>query len=240
MQEVTVPGTPGDSSEETILTRRSPTVTVPGPEVPSLRFLRHTPSSLQFLSVRVGFYFFLFCFVKFCLSNIAARRENCPSQDQLSRVVSAVVPLPPSLLSPLSQISIAGGHSMPGQEEDISPYATFHLLGMREEAKAAAAGNNKMPTFLPPNPLIFSLTPVTPLLISRGWDGSRSELPDDALDPREWSSHWAQHSGTPEEPAGRSDHVQCKSTHLNSPQLSWESLRGKIFDFSLPAPTQYP
>jgi hypothetical protein len=24
---------------------------------------------------------------------------------------------------------------MPGQEEDISPYATFHLLGMREEAK---------------------------------------------------------------------------------------------------------
>merc|ERR1719510_1632840 len=32
-----------------------------------------------------------------------------------------------------------GGHSMPGQEEDISPYATFHLLGMREEAKAAAA-----------------------------------------------------------------------------------------------------
>ena len=31
-------------------------------------------------------------------------------------------------------ISSAGG-SMPGQEEDISPYATFHLLGMREEAK---------------------------------------------------------------------------------------------------------
>ena len=29
---------------------------------------------------------------------------------------------------------------MPGQDEqDISPYATFHLLGMREEAKAAAA-----------------------------------------------------------------------------------------------------
>ena len=34
---------------------------------------------------------------------------------------------------------------MPGQEEsDISPYATFHLLGMREEAKAAAAGNNSL------------------------------------------------------------------------------------------------
>ena len=29
---------------------------------------------------------------------------------------------------------LAGG-SMPGQDEDISPYATFHLLGMREEAK---------------------------------------------------------------------------------------------------------
>jgi len=34
---------------------------------------------------------------------------------------------------------LAGG-SMPGQEEDISPYATFHLLGMREEAK-----NGKQP-----------------------------------------------------------------------------------------------
>ena len=30
-------------------------------------------------------------------------------------------------------ISFAAGGSMPGQEEDISPYATFHLLGMREE-----------------------------------------------------------------------------------------------------------
>ena len=27
---------------------------------------------------------------------------------------------------------------MPGQEEDISPYATFHLLGMREEANKKA------------------------------------------------------------------------------------------------------
>ena len=35
---------------------------------------------------------------------------------------------------------VSAGGSMPGQEEqDISPYATFHLLGMREEAKAAAA-----------------------------------------------------------------------------------------------------
>ena len=31
-------------------------------------------------------------------------------------------------------LCLAGG-SMPGQDEDISPYATFHLLGMREEAK---------------------------------------------------------------------------------------------------------
>ena len=30
---------------------------------------------------------------------------------------------------------VTAGGSMPGQEEDISPYATFHLLGMREEAK---------------------------------------------------------------------------------------------------------
>ena len=40
---------------------------------------------------------------------------------------------------------------MPGQEEDISPYATFHLLGMREEAKAAAAGNKNSPQ----NPQMF-------------------------------------------------------------------------------------
>ena len=33
-----------------------------------------------------------------------------------------------------SCIFSAGG-SIPGQDEDISPYATFHLLGMREEAK---------------------------------------------------------------------------------------------------------
>ena len=30
-------------------------------------------------------------------------------------------------------IFFAAGGSMPGQDEDISPYATFHLLGMREE-----------------------------------------------------------------------------------------------------------
>ena len=31
------------------------------------------------------------------------------------------------------------GDSKPNGQEDISPYATFHLLGMREEAKAAQA-----------------------------------------------------------------------------------------------------
>ena len=84
---------------------------------------------------------FLFCFVS--LVTRTSRQENCeekitipPRHDQLSRVVCGLSPLT-SLIS----ISVSGGHSMPGQEEDISPYATFHLLGMREEAKAAAAGN---------------------------------------------------------------------------------------------------
>ena len=38
-------------------------------------------------------------------------------------------------------VVVAAGGSMPGGEEDISPYATFHLLGMREEAKN---GKNKL------------------------------------------------------------------------------------------------
>ena len=66
-----------------------------------------------------------------------------PRHDQLSRLVCGFSPLISlSWWRPLILISVSGGHSMPGQEEDISPYATFHLLGMREEAKAAAAGNN--------------------------------------------------------------------------------------------------
>ena len=32
-----------------------------------------------------------------------------------------------------TDLPFAAGGSMPGQDEDISPYATFHLLGMREE-----------------------------------------------------------------------------------------------------------
>ncbi len=34
---------------------------------------------------------------------------------------------------------------MPGQEEDISPYATFHLLGMREEAKNGTPRLSRIP-----------------------------------------------------------------------------------------------
>ena len=49
---------------------------------------------------------------------------------------------------------------MPGQEEDISPYATFHLLGMREEAKAAAAGNKNSPQNVSQFERIFLLTYV--------------------------------------------------------------------------------
>ena len=37
------------------------------------------------------------------------------------------------------------GNSVPGQEDqDISPYATFHLLGMREEAKRQAEAAQMM------------------------------------------------------------------------------------------------
>merc|ERR550517_485532 len=43
----------------------------------------------------------------------------------------------------IDRIKKAGG-SMPGQEEDISPYATFHLLGMREEAKNGMTPNGMM------------------------------------------------------------------------------------------------
>merc|ERR1719336_3226624 len=56
-----------------------------------------------------------------------------------------------------------GGHSMPGQEEDISPYATFHLLGMREEAKAAAAAAAQNFQTMPSTPGSGPLTgPNTP------------------------------------------------------------------------------
>ena len=39
----------------------------------------------------------------------------------------------------LTLICFSVGNSVPGQDDqDISPYATFHLLGMREEAKRQA------------------------------------------------------------------------------------------------------
>ena len=37
------------------------------------------------------------------------------------------------------------GDSVPTGEEDISPYATFHLLGMREEAKNGQPGGMNNP-----------------------------------------------------------------------------------------------
>merc|ERR1719500_1933685 len=54
----------------------------------------------------------------------------------------------------IDRIKKAGG-SMPGQDEDISPYATFHLLGMREEAK-----NGMMPNGMAPNGMMTM--PATP------------------------------------------------------------------------------
>merc|ERR550532_1922246 len=54
----------------------------------------------------------------------------------------------------IDRIKKAGG-SMPGQDEDISPYATFHLLGMREEAK-----NGMMPNGMTPNGMMTM--PATP------------------------------------------------------------------------------
>ena len=42
-------------------------------------------------------------------------------------------------------IIILVGNSVPTGEEDISPYATFHLLGMREEAKNGQPGGMNNP-----------------------------------------------------------------------------------------------
>ena len=56
------------------------------------------------------------------------------------------------------------GNSVPGQDDqDISPYATFHLLGMREEAKAAAAAAAQNFQTMPSTPGSGPLTgPNTP------------------------------------------------------------------------------
>ena len=42
----------------------------------------------------------------------------------------------------LCAITVLVGNSVPTGEEDISPYATFHLLGMREEAAKNGQLNN--------------------------------------------------------------------------------------------------
>ena len=53
-------------------------------------------------------------------------------------------------------IAVLVGNSVPTGEEDISPYATFHLLGMREEAakNGQAGGMN--------NPANFQTMPHPP------------------------------------------------------------------------------
>ena len=53
--------------------------------------------------------------------------EVCPTAVRLARRFLSYC------LIVLRLIFFAAGGSMPGQDEDISPYATFHLLGMREE-----------------------------------------------------------------------------------------------------------
>ena len=65
-------------------------MTDPDPEVPSLRFPRPTPSSLQYLSVRVGFYF-LFYFVLSSFVTQTSRWENCEEK-------ILIPPRPPSCL----------------------------------------------------------------------------------------------------------------------------------------------
>ena len=56
----------------------------------------------------------------------------------------------------LSSFVFVVGNSVPTGEEDISPYATFHLLGMREEAakNGQAGGMN--------NPANFQTMPHPP------------------------------------------------------------------------------
>lgn len=58
---------------------------------------------------------------------------------------------------------ISAGGSIPGQDEDISPYATFHLLGMREEAKNGMMPNGQNFQTMPSTPGNGPMTnPSTP------------------------------------------------------------------------------
>ena len=58
---------------------------------------------------------------------------------------------------------ISAGGSIPGQDEDISPYATFHLLGMREEAKNGMMQNGQNFQTMPSTPGNGPMTnPSTP------------------------------------------------------------------------------
>ena len=62
---------------------------------------------------------------------------------------------------------------MPNGQEDISPYATFHLLGMREEAKAGQMNPANFQTMPhPPQPGQHQMTnpsmaPTTPRHMSQ-------------------------------------------------------------------------
>ena len=60
---------------------------------------------------------------------------------------------------------LVGGSMQVNADEDISPYATFHLLGMREENKIAAQNfqtlpNQGGPMMPPPGPQTGPNTPA--------------------------------------------------------------------------------
>merc|ERR1712106_1162990 len=69
---------------------------------------------------------------------VTMRKDGLP-YEEMGYVPPPNRKLPPvpgtnSNYNTIDRIKKAGG-SIPGQDEDISPYATFHLLGMREEGK---------------------------------------------------------------------------------------------------------
>ena len=138
--------------EATTRTRRSPMGTVLGPGVPSLRFpstmpkyLRHPRDKVRLISGSIS----LLCLVPWRRFGSLRWSAQSPMDAKLLWLVSLdsgrqyceVCPTAVRLarrslsycLIVLRLIFFTAGGSMPGQDEDISPYATFHLLGMREE-----------------------------------------------------------------------------------------------------------
>ena len=118
---------------------------------------------------------------------------------------------------------------MPGQEEDISPYATFHLLGMREEAKAAAAGNN----------LSLCLKKKSRKLISNQMKLSAAAGMGAAQNFQTMPSTPGSGPLTGPNTPAHQRNPQAAQTMFNVRQASWESFRREITYFSLPAPTQH-